>query len=53
MHVCGLLFRYNRINSTKFPASDTGNITEPRMMSHVMEMHRVLYTYIHVFLKSE
>jgi hypothetical protein len=29
----------SRINSTKFPASDAGNVNDPRLMSQVVRVH--------------
>lgn len=35
MPPCGLIRGYSRIKSTKFPASGTGNINKPTLMSQV------------------
>jgi len=41
---------YNRINSTRYPASGTGNISKPRLISHVKRVCKVVCTLISVFL---
>jgi hypothetical protein len=44
---------YNRINSTKSPASGAGNFSEPRLMSEVGRMGEVMCACVSVFLQSE
>ena len=47
------LRHYIRINFTKSPDKDTGNICEPRMMSQVGRVREVVCAQISVFLQSE
>jgi hypothetical protein len=44
-----LVHRYNTINSTKSPASDTGNASESGLTSHVGRMRDVAFAYTSYF----
>ena len=39
-YTCLFIFVYNSINSTKFPASDAGIVSEPRFMTQVRDSAR-------------
>jgi hypothetical protein len=41
-----------RINSTKSPASDAGNVSEPWLMSHVESVREVVCAEIRVLMPS-
>jgi hypothetical protein len=43
----------NRINSTKSPASRTGNVIDPRLMSQFGGVREFVCAWISVFLQSE
>ena len=47
------LIVYSRVNSTKSPASGTGNVSKPRLMSHVEGVREVVCAHVTVFLQSE
>ena len=36
------LYIYSRINSTKSPSSDPGNVSEPRLMSQIRTVHELV-----------
>jgi hypothetical protein len=43
---------HSRINSTKSPASDAGNVSEPMLMSQVERVREVVCAWVSVFLQS-
>jgi len=48
-----LLIVCSRVNSTKFPESGVGSVSEPRLMSHVERVREVVCAYVIVIVQSE
>ena len=44
---------YSRINFTESPASGTGNVSKPKLMSQAWRMREEVRTQVSVFLHSE
>jgi len=43
----------SRVNSTKSPESGVGSVSNPKLMSHVERVRKVLCAYVIVIVQSE